>query len=178
MSGRTKPRQQRRRLHSPILAAVAGAAKLQRHQVDQLMHPVRAGFTAMRQAVAIEVQWAHVVSAMNIADAVATRGPVKGTHGHILAAQLALDGYMRRAMTAGDWAPATELHLAEIDAIETGIEIYHHQLQHVSRSEFRAAEDYAAAEVRSAGGVALTAAAAAPTTNTHPASEQLALAGV
>ncbi len=132
----------------------------------------------MRQAVATELQWAHVVSAMNIADAVATRGPVKGTHGHILAAQHALDGYLRRAMGAGSWDPTTLVHLAEIDAIDTGIEIYHHQLQHISRSEFRRAEDYAAAEVRSAGGVALTAAAAAPTTNIHPASEQMALAGV
>ncbi|EJE49603.1 hypothetical protein PMI14_05846 [Acidovorax sp. CF316] len=178
MSGRAKPRQQRRRLHSPLLAAAAGAMLLQRHQVDQLMGPVRAGFTAMRQAVATELQWAHVVSAMNIADAVATRGPVKGTHGHILAAQHALDGYLRRAMTAGSWDPTTLVHLAEIDAIETGIEIYHHQLQHISRSEFRRAEDYAAAEVRSAGGVALTAAAAAPTTNPHPASAQLTFAGV
>lgn len=172
--GRVKPRQQRTRLHSPILAAVAGAIKLQRHQVDQVLQPVHAGFRAMREAVATELQWAHVVSAMNIADAVATRGPVKGTHGHILAAQQALDGYLRRAMTEGEWDPTTLLHIAEIEAISTGIEIYHHQLQHISRNEFRRAEDYAAAEVRSAGGVQLTAA----TTNTHQASEQLALAGV
>ncbi|WP_428001828.1 hypothetical protein [Acidovorax sp.] len=178
MSGRTKPRQQRRRLHNPLLAAVAGAMLLQRHQVDQLMRPVVDGFRAMREAVATELQWAHVVSAMNIADAVATRGPVKGTHGHILAAQQALNEFLHRAMGSGEWDATTLVHLAEIDAIDTGIEIYHHQLQHISRSEFRRAEDYAAAEVRSAGGVALTAAAAATTTNTHPASEQLALAGV
>lgn len=58
--------------------------KLQRHQVDKVMRPVHAGFQAMREAVTTELQWAHVVSAMNIADAVTTQGPVKCTHGHIL----------------------------------------------------------------------------------------------
>ncbi|MGV3679701.1 MAG: hypothetical protein ACO1PM_08245 [Acidovorax sp.] len=174
MSGRA-PRKQGKRLHSPWRAAATGAAKLQRHQVAQLMAPVRAGFLAMRQAVASEVQWAYVVSAMNIADAMATRGPVKGTHGHILAAQLALNEFLHRAMGSGEWDPTTQPHLAEIDAIETGIEIYHHQLQLICRRDFDEAETYAAAEVRSAGGVALTA---APTVNTHQASEQLALAGV
>lgn len=64
----------------------------------------------------------------------------------------------------------TQAHLAEIDAITTGIEIYRHQLQHISRSEYRRADDYAAAEVRSAGGVQLT--------HVQPAGEQLAFAGV
>lgn len=56
----------------------------------------------MREAVATELQWAHVVSAMNIADAVATHGPVKGTHGRILAGQQALDGFLRRAIGPGE----------------------------------------------------------------------------
>lgn len=126
--------------------------KLQRRQVDQVIRPVHASFRAMREAVATELQWAHVVNAINIADAEATRGPIKGTHGHILAAQQALDGFLRRAMGSGEWDATTQAHLAEIDAISTGIEIYHYQLQHTIRTSAAAPRTTPAAEVRSAGG--------------------------
>ncbi|WP_157412696.1 hypothetical protein [Acidovorax sp. Root217] len=69
--------------------------KLQRHQVVQVMRPGHAGFRAMREAVTTELQWAHVVSAMNIADAVGHPRP------HPSRATGVGRGLLRRAMGSG-----------------------------------------------------------------------------
>lgn len=164
-----KPRQPRARVQNPVRFAAWQAALLDHSQVETIMNPLRLAFKALREGVAHEQQWAHLVSAMNIADLVAITSPIRGTRGHIEPAQRALDGIMRRAMATGEWR-ATELYLEELDLINDGLAIYNHQLQHLTRGEYQRAEDHAAADVRrSAGAVVI---------NTTPASEQLALGGV
>lgn len=165
-----KPRQPGARVHSPFRAAAWHAGKLDAHQVARIIDPVRQAFTALREGVATELQWAQVVSAMNIADAVAITSPIKGTRGHIALAQHALDGIMRRAMASGQWQPC-ELYLQELDDVADGVTIYHHQLKHLARGEYLRAEAYAAAEVRSAGGVALQQ-------PQQPTGQQLAMEGI
>jgi len=164
-----KPRQPRTRVQSPARLAAWQSALLSRSQVEAIMGPLRRAFQALREGVAIELQWAYLVSALNIADSVAITCPIRGTRGHIELAQRALDGIMRRAMATGTWHP-TDLYYEELDLIRDGLAIYHHQLQHITRGEYQRAEDHAAADVhRGAGAVVI---------NTTPASEQLAFAEV
>ena len=164
-----KPRQPRTRVQNPVRLAAWQAALLDSCQVEAIMSPLRAAFKALREGVATEVQWAYLVSAMNLADSVAITSPIRGTRGHIEPAQRALDGIMRRAMATGDWRP-TALYYEELDLIRDGLAIYHHQLQHLTRGEYQRAEDHAAADVRRTAGAVVI--------NITPASEQLALAGV
>lgn len=164
-----KPRQPRTRVQNPVRLAAWQAALLDHSQVETIMMPLRLAFAALREGVGTELEWAYIVSAMNIADSVALTSPIRGTRGHIEPAQRALNGIMRRAMTTGEWQ-AAELYLEELDLISDGLAIYHHQLQHLTRGEYQRAEDHAAADVRRTAGAVVI--------NTTPASEQLALAGV
>ncbi|MFI8616520.1 hypothetical protein ACIGHN_13545 [Acidovorax sp. NPDC077693] len=164
-----KPRTQRTRVQDPARLAAWQSALLSRSQVETIMTPLRQAFTRLREGVATELQWAHLVSAMNIADSVAITSPIRGTRGHIEPAQRALDGVMRRAMATGEWRP-TALFYEELDLIRDGLAIYHHQLRHLTRGEYQRAEDHAAADVRRTAGAVVI--------NPTPASEQLALAGV
>lgn len=165
-----KPRQPRTRVQNPVRLAAWQAALLDRHQVEAIMTPLRLAFAALREGVATELEWAYIVSAMNIADSVAITSPIRGTRGHIEPAQRALDGIMRRAMSTGEWRP-TDLYLEELDLISDGLAIYHHQLRHLTRGEYQRAEDHAAADVRRAAGAAVLS-------HTTQASEQLAFTGI
>lgn len=164
-----KPRQPRTRVQNPARLAAWQAALLDHGQVETIMTPLHLAFAALREGVGTELEWAYIVSAMNIADSVALTSPIRGTRGHIEPAQRALEGIMRRAMATGEWQ-AAELYLEELDLISDGLAIYHHQLQHLTRGEYQRAEDHAAADVRRTAGAVVI--------NTTPASEQLALAGV
>lgn len=169
MTHSRKPRQPRTHVQNPVRLAAWQAALLDRHQVEAIMTPLRLAFAALREGVATELEWAYIVSAMNIADSVAITSPIRGTRGHIEPAQRALDGIMRRAMSTGEWR-ATDLYLEELDLISDGLAIYHHQLKHLTRGEYRRAEDHAAADVRRPPGAVVI--------NTTPVSEQLAFVGV
>lgn len=168
-----KPRQPRTRVQNPVRLAQWQAALLDHSQVEGIMQPLREAFRALREGVATELQWARLVSALNIADAISLTSPVRGTRGHIIPAQHALDGYLRRAIQAsGEWL-ATELYLEERDLIRDALDVYHTLLRHITRGDFQRAEDHALADVRSTAGPA----GAAVLTNT-PAGVQLAFAGV
>ncbi len=168
-----KPRQPRTRVQNPVRLAAWQAARLSSHQVEAIMAPLCRAFTALREGVATELQWAHLVSALNIADSISLTSPVRGTRGHITPAQHALDGFMRRATQAsGEWLP-TELYLEERDLIRDALDVYQALLRHITRADFQRAEDHAVADVRSTAG----AAGAAILTYT-PAGVQLAFAGV
>lgn len=168
-----KPRQPRTRVQSPLRLAAWQAALLSAHQVNTIMQPLRDAFRAMREGVATELQWAYLVSAMNIADSISLTSPVRGTRGHIVPAQHALNGYMRRAIQPrGEWL-ATDLYIEESELIRDALDVYHHLLQHITRGDFQRAEAHALADVCSTAG----AAGAAVITHT-PAGVQLAIAGV
>ena len=168
-----KPRTPHTRVQNPVRLAAWQAAFLSRSQVEALMAPLRQAFRALREGVATEMQWAHLVSALNIADSISLTSPVRGTRGHITPAQHALDGYMRRAIQArGEWL-ATEVYLEERDLISDALDVYQALLQHITRGDFERAEAHALAEVRSTAG-----AAGAAVLNNTPAGVQLAFAGV
>lgn len=124
----------------------------------QVLHPLQAAFTALRQGVATEWQWSVLASAMNCAQAIDKQGVVKGLHTHLRAAELALQSIYNRAIATGKWQP-TSLYYIELDAIDTAIDLHKFQLQQLSTGEVIKALDYAKAEVRSSGGRALQQAA-------------------
>ena len=117
----------------------------------QVMAPLQAAFTALRQGVATEWQWSVLASAMNCAQAIEKQGVVRQLAGHLHAAELALQSIYNRAMATGHWQ-ATALYYVELDAIDTAIDLHKSQLQQLSTGEVIKALDYAQAEVRSSGG--------------------------
>ena len=117
----------------------------------EVMHPLQAAFTALRQGVATEWQWSVLASAMNCAQAIEKQGVVRQLAGHLHAAELALQSIYNRAMAAGKWQPPS-LYYIELDAIDTAIDLHKFQLQQLSTGEVIKALDYAQTEVRSSGG--------------------------
>ena len=117
----------------------------------QVMEPLQAAFTALRQGVATEWQWSVLASAMNAAQAIEKQGVVRQLAGHLHAAELALQSIYNRATATGKWQ-ATALYYIELDAIDTAIDLHKFQLQQLSTGEVIKALDYAQAEVRSSGG--------------------------
>ena len=120
----------------------------------QVMEPLQAAFTALRQGVATEWQWSVLASGMNCAQAIEKQGVVRQLAGHLRAAELALQSIYNRAMATGKWQ-ATSLYYIELDAIDTAIDLHKFQLQQLSTGEVIKALDYAQAEVRSSGGRAV-----------------------
>ncbi len=84
-------------------------------------------FQALRQGVATELQWHQVVTAMRVADAVAIGRGSKAERAHIAHAIQSLGGIRARAMQSGEWLPV-EIHFAEIDAVDVGVEIFADQV--------------------------------------------------
>lgn len=150
MNGLRKPRQ-RRPLTNPVVVAMNHAAKLTNSEVHAVLIPVRAGFKALREGVATEDQWTHVVSAMNIAHSIELQGVVRGVRAHIEAAQLALDEIRRRAMVGGSWR-ATPLYYQELDNVDAAVDVFAFQLAQLSYGEYRRAIERSIAEVKSTGG--------------------------
>lgn len=168
MNGLRKPRQPRQVHHDQLGRALKLASCFPPAEVAMAMKPINISFTSLRRGVANETEWAILVSALNMADALETHALRLGTRGHVQAGQLALDQVMRRAMARGFWS-AVEVHLQEIDDIRVAIEIHEDQLRQVDQGGYRRAQQYAISEVRSTGGVVL---------DMKPAGEQLAIAGV
>jgi hypothetical protein len=117
--------------------------------------PLDAAFAALRRGVGGEWDWAHACSAVNCALAIEKQGIVKGLREHLHSAELALLAISQRAMSNGHWQ-ATTLFDAEIEAIDTAIDLHKFQLQKLSNGEVIKALDYAQAEVRSTGGKVLS----------------------
>ena len=113
--------------------------------------PLDLAFAALRRGVGSEWDWAHACSAVNCALAIEKQGIVKGLREHLHSAELALQAISQRAMANGHWQ-ATALFSAEIEAIDTAIDLHKFQLQKLSTGEVINALNYAQAEVRSSGG--------------------------
>ena len=156
-----KPRQVRWSPWVNTMATVkARVALITTADLADVMDPIDKAFTAMRQAVGSEMDWAHLCSAINVAQGVEKQGIVRGIYGHLHAAELALQAIKQRAMTQptrmGNWAPV-ELHIDEIEIIKEAILLHKYQLKKLSTGEAMRAINYAQAEVRSTGGTVLQA---------------------
>lgn len=128
--------------------------------MKQAIQIVLLAFQALREGVATEQQWHQVVTAMRVTDAVAIVRGSKADRPHIALASQALEGIRARAMQSGEWLPV-EIHFAEIDAVDVGVEIFTDQ---VSEAPPDGAQHYARVCTISARSAV-----------TEPAGEQLAL---
>ena len=155
MSHGSKPRKPRWIAQTDTMALACRRASLVTEaELQDVMQPLQAAFKAMREGVATEWQWSHLASSVNAALAIERFGVVKGMHEHLRAADLALQGIYRRAMTKCEWH-STPLYYFELDALDTAINLHKFQLTQLSRGEVIRALDYAKAEVLSTGGKVL-----------------------
>lgn len=158
MSHGRPPRRQRWAPSTETLAiARHNAQLLSQANRDDILQPLQAAFTALREGVATELQWATIAGNVALSIAIEELGVVRGLMGHLTAADLALAGINRRAMASGCWK-ATALYYEEIDNIREGISLYRYQLTKLSRGEYLQAVDKAEANVRSRGGRVVDAA--------------------
>lgn len=151
MSHGRKPRRIRWAPTDTFTLAAHRASKLTQAEHEGVMQPLQAGFTALREGRACELDWCQLASAVNLAQAIEAQGIVRGLHEHLRAAELALQSVYSRAMVAGQWKP-TALWVVELDAISTMVELHAFQLGQLAHGEFNRALDWAEAEVRSSGG--------------------------
>ena len=147
-----KPRRPRWPANVNTMAtAKARVALVVPQDIASVTTPLAAAFTALRRGVGSEWDWVQACSAINAAMAIEKQGIVKGLHGHMHAAELALQAISQRALANGHWQP-TELFLQEIDDISEAIALHKYQLRKLSTGELIKALDYAQAIIFGSGG--------------------------
>jgi hypothetical protein len=138
MSGR-KPRRVRfAPVTNTMAIALHNAAKPNRSDVGELLDAIKGSFKALREGVATERQWSILAGTLDVALAVERQGVVRGLHGHLMAAEQALQTIYNRAMLSTGWQP-TALHYRELDAIHTFVDLHAYQVKQLSRAEYLAA---------------------------------------
>ena len=147
-----KPRQQRWVARDPLALAKNTATRLTPAEMSTMIEPLRAAATALREGVATEWEWAIVVSAVNVAQAIDKLGIVRGLSEHLLCGELALRAIQQRAMATGTWS-ATSLYYQEIDHLDTAVDLHEFQIHQLSYGEYHNALRQAEAEIRSTGGI-------------------------
>ncbi len=150
----------RRKHHWPVRPDANGMAINRTALLDdaeraRILQPLQAAFVNMRRGVGTYDDWTQLASAMNVAQAIEHQRIVRGLHGHLHIAELALETIQRRARedTASRYPYA--LYLNEIDVLQTAIDLHAYQIGKLSRAEYTNALTYAAAEVLSTGGTAI-----------------------
>lgn len=152
MSHGRPPRRQRYAPTPHMMSLVLRqVTRLTTHELGQVLGPVDASMTALREGVATELQWSILASTVEVAIAVEDKGAVRGLRGHLEAAERALQGIKLRAMASGEWHP-TALYYQELDDVKAAVELHRFQLEQLSSAEAIKALDLAKGRVRAAGG--------------------------
>lgn len=155
MSAR-KPRRVRYAPTANTMAiALHHAAKPSRADVGELLDAIKTAFKALRQGRASEREWSILAGTLDVALAVERQGVVRGLHGHLMAAEQALQTVYNRAMLANGWQP-TALHYHELDAVHTFVDLHAYQVKQLSRAEYLAAIRSAQARNRNLGNTVTT----------------------
>jgi len=150
MNGRKKPRQPRWPACSGTISrAILNATRLTATEIEQVLEPVEAGVTAMRQGQGATDDWSTIASACTVALTIEEQGVVRGLRGHLQAIDTALQSIAKRCHTANGWQ-RTALYFHEIDALNDLVFLYRHQLEALSAAEFRRAVSLATARVTQA----------------------------
>lgn len=154
MSANTKPRKRYRPrpvATDTVALAMRRAGKIPPAEIAQVMGPIEASFTALREGVATEDHWAVMAGSVELALAIEHKGVIRGLQGHLHAAELSLQAIYRRAMASGQWQ-ATALYFQELDALRDFTWLHRTQLATLSEGEWRAAHQRAEGLVRQARG--------------------------
>src|SRR3989344_2344531 len=121
--------------------------KEERDGPPPLPHPP----TRMREGVATELQVQALRTTMLIALEIERLGYVRGLHGHIEAALIAIKSALTRGVETGEWRP-TQLQLYELDAITNMVDLHEHQLRNLAAIELQTATKRVIAHMQSQGG--------------------------
>lgn len=151
--GLRKPRRPKYQL-SPdtMLIAMRGASKLSIDEVAQITAPITAAFVKLRRAQATMLDWSVLAGSITLALRIEAQGVVRGLDEHLQSAAAALQKVHDRAMLSGQWR-TTCLYAAELEAIDTGLDLHRYQLEQLSQRELVRALESAEGDVRSNGGL-------------------------
>lgn len=116
-------------------AAAVRVAKLSQEEVALLLGPVQTGFAALREGRAKATDWLELACAVTMALAIEEQGVVKGLKVHLDNADNKLSTIADRAALSDGWHTPT-LYAAEIEAIDTLIDLFKFQLGQLSGAEF------------------------------------------
>ncbi len=138
-----------RATHNPFIVARNQATRLTATELDEVMVPLRAVATRMRQGLASHDDHATLDGSLRMAKSIEQQGIVRGLAGHLADIERALAAIGQRACTStGRWQAPT-LHFHEIEALQLLLELHLFQLKQLSFAEFRRAYDLTVAHVRS-----------------------------
>lgn len=127
------------------------ASRLTEAEIRETMDAVRHCATRVREGVATELQVQALRTTMLIALEIERLGYVRGMSGHIEAALIAIKAILTRGFELGTWHP-TPLHLYELDAITSMVDLHDHQLRQLTASELHNATKRVIAQAQSQGG--------------------------
>ena len=127
------------------------ASRLTEAEIREIMDAVHHCATRMREGVATELQVQALRTTMLIALEIERLGYVRGLHGHIEAALIAIKSALIRGVETGEWRP-TQLQLYELDAITNMVDLHEHQLRNLAAIELHTATKRVIAHMQSQGG--------------------------
>jgi len=97
-------------------------------RMETRLADLNSAFTAMRQGVATEAHWDVMSDSLKASRAMEQQRTAPGLFGHATAAAEALQAIHSRARKSDRWYPP-ELHLYELDAVQTFVDLYAYQLR-------------------------------------------------
>ncbi|WP_225585320.1 hypothetical protein [Acidovorax sp. ACV01] len=147
---RIPPRRQPVPVNTMFKARVR-ASRLTEAEIREIMDAVHHCATRMREGVATELQVHTLRTTMLIALEIERLGYVRGLHGHIEAALIAIKSALTRGVETGQWRP-TQLQLYELDAITNMVDLHEHQLRNLAAIELHTATKRVIAHMQSQGG--------------------------
>lgn len=131
--------------------AVLQATKLTSAEVAETMAQANHCFDRLREGVATEAQHTALHTILALAMGIEDSGVVKGLREHLDSALRSMDAVRDRAMATGSWC-CSALHLDELDAIATAVELHEYQLKQVSAGELQRVTNKLVAQTLSMGG--------------------------
>lgn len=150
-----------RPLTNPLLVARYHATTLTPAELTGILTPIQAAFDALRRGAARCDDWCVLAGSLGVAQNIERQGIVRGLHGHLQAAEQALQAIEARATANAPRVPwaAPTLHFHEIEAVHVFIDVHAFQLRQLSYAEFRRAYLATEGQVKSRGGTVQRAAA-------------------
>ena len=136
--------------------AAWGVALVCKQDLRDILYPITAAMSALREGDCGHTDWAVLAGCMNIAQAIEKGGVVNGLKKYLHSAELALEAFEAHCMESGRWVQQG-MPPSDFEHVHAGVKFHEYQLRQLSNSEFQKAVEYAEAEVLSSGGQALRA---------------------
>ncbi len=154
MSGRTKPRVQRKRPGrvNTLAHLLTHTGKLRPGEIEQLMAPKRAALQAAQTASLGQHGFFDLCTALHVSEAIESLRVVRGFAHDLAQARTVLDALAISMDPPTGWKPHA-LHWNELDALRALLRAHVFQLQQLQYNEYQAACRLAEARVASKGGL-------------------------